>query len=160
MLDIFFGTHGYLCTMYVCLVIMKNTRYQVPWRWSYRSLWAAMWVLETEPRCSARSATGLNLWAILPAPGTLFLSHFVLQDSLSFNFWVNLPLPLTMEYRNCTGTPPHWNLSLSSWSSCFSLLNSGITDMCHHPWFLCGARYGSQGFVHAEPLLYQLSYIN
>ena len=36
------------------------------WNWSYRQLWATMWVLRIEPRSSGRVATALNHWAISP----------------------------------------------------------------------------------------------
>lgn len=35
--------------------------------WNYRWLWAAMWVLGFEPRCSERAAGVLNHWAISPS---------------------------------------------------------------------------------------------
>jgi hypothetical protein len=37
----------------------------VPWDWSYRALWAAMWVLEIEPRTSGRASSTLNHWPSL-----------------------------------------------------------------------------------------------
>ena len=37
------------------------------WSWSYRQLWAAMWVLEFELASSGRIANALTCWSISPA---------------------------------------------------------------------------------------------
>ena len=37
-----------------------------PWVWSYRELWAAMWVLRIKPGSSGRAASALNHWVISP----------------------------------------------------------------------------------------------
>lgn len=37
----------YVCTLYVCLVPPR--RPEDPWDWSYRCLWAIVWVLELHP---------------------------------------------------------------------------------------------------------------
>ena len=51
--------------MCVCPVPMRfRTRHLIPWNWSYRQLWATMWMLETEPGSSQRAATACNWWAI------------------------------------------------------------------------------------------------
>ena len=42
--------------------------HQISWNWSYRQVWAAIWVLGLEPGSSGRAASALNHWAISPAP--------------------------------------------------------------------------------------------
>jgi hypothetical protein len=32
---------------------------QMPWNWSYRQVWAAMWMLGMEPKSSGRAASAL-----------------------------------------------------------------------------------------------------
>jgi hypothetical protein len=39
---------------------------QVTWSWSYRQLWAVMWVLGFEPKSSGKAASVLRCWAISP----------------------------------------------------------------------------------------------
>ena len=51
------------CVLPAC---MYMCRCQVSWNWSYRQLWAAMWVLGMEPGPSGRAASALNHWAISP----------------------------------------------------------------------------------------------
>lgn len=41
---------------------------QAPWNWSYRTLWAAMWMLGIKPEYSGRAAGTLNCQAVSPAP--------------------------------------------------------------------------------------------
>jgi hypothetical protein len=60
--------------MYICLCTMciqwswrSEEGAGSPWNWSYRWLWAAMWVLGIKPRTSARVACVLNHWAFSPA---------------------------------------------------------------------------------------------
>lgn len=45
----------------------------VPWNWSLKWLLAAMWVLGTKPKSSARAASALKCWVLSPAPLTLSL---------------------------------------------------------------------------------------
>lgn len=46
-------------------------------------------------------------------------------------FWVNT-LPLVVETPFCFVA----QVGLNTQSSCFSLLNAGVTDMCHHADFM------------------------
>lgn len=56
------------CTPCACRVLLEvRTGSQIPWNWSYRQLWATMWVLELEPGCST---SVLNSWAISPVHST------------------------------------------------------------------------------------------
>lgn len=56
---------------------------QVPWNWSYRPLWAAMWAPGVEPGSSGRTARVLNCWAISSAPLLISIfqqwHHFLLR---------------------------------------------------------------------------------
>lgn len=40
---------------------------QVPWNWSDKQLWAALWVLEIKPCCSAKAASALTAQSSLHA---------------------------------------------------------------------------------------------
>lgn len=50
------------CTGKFALVIIL-WRCQVPWNWSCRQFWAAIWVMGIEPGSSGRAASALNHWA-------------------------------------------------------------------------------------------------
>jgi hypothetical protein len=61
----------YLFYMYVCgpeciCVPHVSRGPQIPWNWSYRWLWATMWVLGIEPGSYWREACALSHWAIPP----------------------------------------------------------------------------------------------
>ena len=77
-MDLYLGMSGCfvcmcVCVLCPCLVPLKVRRgCQIPWNWSYRQLWAASWVLGSEPRSSARAASALLCWAIYPATFSLF----------------------------------------------------------------------------------------
>lgn len=64
----------YVCELCVRLVIVK-VRWGccIPWNWSSRWLWAAIWVLGINPRSSARTVIAFNYWANSPAPSWLVL---------------------------------------------------------------------------------------
>lgn len=49
--------------MHISVQMSTETRkhYQFPWIWSYRQLWATIWVLEAEVRSSAIAKGTLNL---------------------------------------------------------------------------------------------------
>jgi hypothetical protein len=48
------------------------------WNWSYRELWAAMWVLGIDPGSSGKSVSARNCWVIfLPQ-----VSNFCLKTGL------------------------------------------------------------------------------
>lgn len=53
--------------------------------WSYTGLWAAMWVLELEPRTSERAACAPNCGTISPVPISVFLESPITFGSL---FWL------------------------------------------------------------------------
>jgi hypothetical protein len=44
----------------------------ISWKWSYRVLSDAIWVLGTSPKSSVRAVSGLKYRAISPAPQTDF----------------------------------------------------------------------------------------
>lgn len=70
----------------LCLRVCKGTAWvsalrsrrecRSPWNWSYRQEWAAIWVLVTKPRSSARTVSVHNFQANSPDL-TLSLSFFV-----------------------------------------------------------------------------------
>lgn len=53
--------HGY--APWTCSAYRGQKRVLFPWNWSYRWLWAAVWVLGTEPEYTGRTASALNSWA-------------------------------------------------------------------------------------------------
>lgn len=53
--------------------------------WSYRQLWATLWMLENKPRSSVRSASAFNLWVIFPATAPPFIwTAFYLKQGLGY----------------------------------------------------------------------------
>lgn len=86
--------HGCL-RIYLCTACMRmlgvgggQDRDQIPWDWSYRLQWAAMWVLRLEPMSSGRIASPLDRWAFSPAlivcPKEQHIFFSVLCPSLMF----------------------------------------------------------------------------
>lgn len=59
----------HVCAWWPC---MPGIRF--PWNWSYRCLWATMWVLENELELSVRATNALNFCVIFPALLKPFLS--------------------------------------------------------------------------------------
>jgi hypothetical protein len=67
--------------------------------WSYRWLWATMWVLGSKPGSSARAASSLKHWVISPASVLVRLS-FTVWLRLSSNLWSSCScLPFCWGYR-------------------------------------------------------------
>lgn len=57
-----------LCVLHVNLFAWEGRREQeIPWRYSYRQLWAAMPVIGTKSGSSGKAVSVLNLWALSPA---------------------------------------------------------------------------------------------
>ena len=53
----------------VCLVLTEARKgYQISWNWSYRQVWAAIWVLGIEPKSSRKAGSALNIWDLSPVP--------------------------------------------------------------------------------------------
>ena len=50
------------------ILMATRRRHQISWNWSYRQLWAAMWVLGTEAGFSTRAVSALNPGVIVSAP--------------------------------------------------------------------------------------------
>ena len=63
---------------YACSTHSGQKRASYPENWSCRQTWATMWVLEIEPRFSARATRALNLWAI--TPGEVLKSTYANND--------------------------------------------------------------------------------
>lgn len=66
--------YGYMCI--TCIPFRMEEDIWIPWKWSYRHLWAALWVLETESMSSIRAVHAVSLWAISPASHPLILSFW------------------------------------------------------------------------------------
>ena len=73
-LDVFFKMLFILILCVCCLHVwaphtcLARSGGQSLWNWCYRWVWAAMWVLGTEPRSSGRAASALKQWASLQCP--------------------------------------------------------------------------------------------
>ena len=79
-----------LCMLCACLVPTEARRgHRLPWNWSYRWLWATVWVLRIEP-ISGRVASVLNCWAISPVPYPQTLLYmFQVYNRLSWDTQIN-----------------------------------------------------------------------
>ena len=77
----------YICAPHACLVTLEARRgHWMSWNWSYRQLWATMWVLSIELGISGRPANTLNHGAISLVPQ--HLSCLSSTPTLSPNsFW-------------------------------------------------------------------------
>ena len=60
----------YVCLYPTCVLGARRgqSRYQIPWDWSYRWLSAGMCVLGSKLGSSAREASAPNCWGISPVP--------------------------------------------------------------------------------------------
>ena len=68
------GLPVYRYVHYLCVPVGGRREHWIPWNWSYRWVWAVVWVLGTESGPSARAESTHDSWAISPAP-MLFLDH-------------------------------------------------------------------------------------
>lgn len=50
----------------VCLMVRISVTSHIPWKWNYRQLRIAMWVLQMEPVSPEKAASILYSWAISP----------------------------------------------------------------------------------------------
>lgn len=71
----------YVACMYSCALVpvcswCLGIQEKLPHCPGTGELWAATWLLGTEPRSSARTGSALNCWTISPGPHTYILSHF------------------------------------------------------------------------------------
>ena len=73
-----------------CFACMSVWGCQITWHHSYRHLWTAMWILETEPGTSRRAASALDLWAISPTPS---LKKKKKNENVYNIFWPRFPFP-------------------------------------------------------------------
>jgi hypothetical protein len=68
----------YVCAPCVCLVPTEvRRRCQILWNWSYKRLWATVWVLGIELGFFVRVASALNCWTTSPAQETQIMSEWV-----------------------------------------------------------------------------------
>lgn len=96
-----FCLHVCMCTTCWPCSCRGHKRHQRPWNFSFRWLWAAMWVLRTVLWSSPRTASVLDGWGIPPALGTLAcysslpLPAFLRNERSSIgNGDLNQPIPL------------------------------------------------------------------
>lgn len=57
----------HVCHMHAVLTEVRRQHW-VPWKWSYRQVWVAMWVLRAKPRFSLRKTSALAHWTISLTP--------------------------------------------------------------------------------------------
>lgn len=75
--------------MYTACMFVQGC--QISWNWSYRQLWAAVWVLGIQSGLFGRTASVLNCKAISPAPADRFLISWPVHLwGFSFLRWYNL----------------------------------------------------------------------
>ena len=70
----------YVCMYSVCVYLVPaeiRKRHQMLGNWSYRWLWATMWVLGVTPRPSARATSTLNCWAVPADPSVTSEGEFI-----------------------------------------------------------------------------------
>lgn len=61
--------YAYVCVPHLCRNLGADKRgHQVPWKWSYKKLRAAIWVSGTKPGSSTSTGNVLILWAISSGP--------------------------------------------------------------------------------------------
>lgn len=59
-------TFVYICAPHTCRALEARTQSWFPWNWSCRLLYAAVWMLETEPGFYGGHASTFNCWATPP----------------------------------------------------------------------------------------------
>jgi hypothetical protein len=67
----------FLLNMFFVFIIIKFYSCLI---WSYRCLWATMWVLGIEPRSSGKAVSAFNWWAI-----SIASFHLIKNHSISFH---------------------------------------------------------------------------
>jgi hypothetical protein len=77
--------------------------YRIPWTKRFRKLWATIWMLEIEPRSSARAASALNHQAISPVPQEA-LCCFVFEHS---EFWADVKVSNKITGAHCFRPSSH-----------------------------------------------------
>lgn len=97
----------YVCAPHVCLLSRGARRgCQSPCTRSYWKLWATLWVLEAEPRSSAKAEV-FECW--VPSPVCLFYPNTHLHVDATFNTGSQHPKPLKLHI------PPLQNLPHGLW---------------------------------------------
>ena len=66
-----------------CFCVLKEARrrHQVPWNWSYRALWGAMWVLWTEPGSSGKPLCHWTISLVLYFPYPSKSSSWIMRNT-------------------------------------------------------------------------------
>ena len=118
-----YGVFFCVCVCTICVQCpQKPERHQSPWNWSYRCLWATMWVLTIEPGFSARAASDFNSRASSIASNPL--KNIVLRGTRSHCVaWAGLELAIFTRL-----------FSKSQRSVHFCLLSAGIKGVHRHGW--------------------------
>lgn len=125
-----FCLHVCLCTT-SCSTCGSQLTGWIFWHWSYKWLWALMWVLRLKPRSSVRVARGLTHLFSNPLPSFLKSrvarilgwpwAHYVFEDDLEFLIFLSQVLPLqayvTMPSLFSSGAWT-WGSSYARWALC------------------------------------------
>lgn len=87
------------CIFCVDMPAMTGRGHQICWGWSYRRLWATLWVLRIEPRSSGRENSALNhLEIFLPMPYfECLILHIIyvlnIYEKIHINKWLSNSVP-------------------------------------------------------------------
>lgn len=113
---------GYFACMHIwapcpCLVPKDTARkHQFPWNHSYYGcLWAAMWMLGTQPQSSTRAISALNHWAVSPDPTAVFLEGNKL--TICYEDLINCLI-----------------IYFSVWGECYCFVDRVLLCSPHWPW--------------------------
>lgn len=67
----------------------------IPWKWGYRQLWAAVWMLGIDPVSFGRAAGAFNCWDTSLAPHVIFWESCSLSTGLTSWLWNSCNLPVS-----------------------------------------------------------------
>ena len=134
---------------------MPLWRSWISWNWSYRQLWAVMWMLGIEPRSFRRAVSALNLWAISPVPTSHSLPLRVLfclsffESSHNLLYYAYFPTLICYSLFYLSLSPPSlsYSLSLSSFSDRY-LGQWWLENACLTRWGRTSSEYVSTEMSH------------
>jgi hypothetical protein len=123
---------AWVCIYAMCIQKSLEARrgQQIPWNWSYRWLWAMMWILRPEPRFSARTTTDPSLQLqTLEWPSPFYYRVLMV-------FCLCLWIMCTCHHCQLI---PFQSLSLTSWdlTNCFNNLFLFYVHWCFDYIWIC-----------------------